>query len=89
MQLDLPLARNTDPSTSHDAARRADTFKARHEAVILQALRDYGAMIPSEIAAHCRLDSIAISRRGAGMQRKGLITCGPDVREGCRVWRAV
>ena len=87
-QLDLPLARRTDAATSHAAAKRAVVFKARHEAKIWQALKDYVILIPSEIAYHTGLDAVAVSRRGAGMVRKGLVSVGPDVREGCRVWRA-
>lgn len=88
-QLTLPLSRRTDPHTSKAAASRAESFRARHEAKIWQALKDYGPMIPCEIAAHTGMDSVAVSRRGAGMARKGLVTLGPDVREGCRVWRAI
>lgn len=88
-QLDLPLARRTDPQTSHDAAWNARAFKARQEAKIWQALKDWGPMIPREIGPHVNMDSVAVARRGAGMERKHLIVMGPEVREGCRVWRAI
>ena len=87
-QMEIPLARRSDPDTSRVAAKRAAEFRIRHEAKIWQALKDYGSMIPSEIAYHTGLDAVAVSRRGAGMVMKLLVTVGPDVREGCRVWRA-
>lgn len=89
MRTVMPLARRNDPDTSHEAATRAREFQARHEALIWQALKDYGPSIPPELEVYTGLESIAISRRGAGMERKGLVSMGPDKREGYRVWRAI
>ena len=89
MQLSIPLSRNTDPQTSHEAAEKAKSFKCRHIAGIYHALYVYGAMTPREIEPRTGLevDYIGIQRRGAEMERKGLITRGPDVRDGMKIWR--
>ena len=89
-QLEFPLSRSSDPHTSHDAAEKAGKFKCRHIAAIYNALCVYGAMTPREIEPRTGLqvDYIGIQRRGAELERKGLITRGPDVRDGQKVWRA-
>ena len=88
MQLSIPLSRNTDPQTSVDAAEKAKTFKARHIALIYEALNFYRhGLIPRHIAYYTGMDYTAIQRRGAEMERKGLITRGPDVRDGMKIWR--
>lgn len=89
MQLDLPLLRRADPDTSHDAAHRACEFKTRHEALILDALRAHGPMTAREIASVIRLDSVQISRRRRGMERKRLVSIWPNARNGCRIWRVI
>jgi DNA-binding MarR family transcriptional regulator len=86
MQLHTPLARNTDAQTSHDAAGKARTFKARHIAIIYDMLFVWGALTPREIANRGNLDYHAVQRRGAEMERKGLIARGPDKRDGQLVW---
>lgn len=87
-QLPLPLSRALDPATSHAAAHRAREFRARHEALILDALRVHGPMTAREIASVIRLDSVQISRRGREMQLRGLVSIGPHSRNGCRIWEA-
>lgn len=89
MQLELTLARRDDPQTSKRAAVKSSEFRARHIAVILDALRQHGPMTAIEIASVTRLDNVQISRRGKEMQQSGLVSVGPDIRDGCRVWRAL
>jgi transposase len=86
---DRLLARTGDPSTSVRSAARSSEFRARHAAIILQALRDHGPMTAHEIAAVTRLDNVQISRRGKQMVEDKLVTIGPDVRDGCRIWCAI
>ncbi len=90
MQLEIPLARQTDPSTSHAAAGKAAEFKARHIALIWDLLTSWKSFgwTPREIAAKLQMDYHAVQRRGAEMERKGLITRGNDVRDNQKVWRA-
>jgi DNA-binding MarR family transcriptional regulator len=86
-QLNLPLARVTDPQTSWDAASKSDTFRARHISLIWTCLKDHGAMIPREIAAKTGLEYHAVQRRGKQMERDGLIVRGPEIKNGQTVWR--
>lgn len=93
MQLETPLVRNTDPQTSRDAAGKARVFKARHIAIIWDALKTLdmikpGIATPRSIAEYTGIDYVAVQRRGAEMERKGLIVRGPDKRHGQLVWRA-
>ena len=89
MQLDLPLASRTDPVTSHAAADKAASFKARQISLIFCCLQDYGPATYRELAARLQMEPVAIARRGAEMRRNGLISMGPDMRDGCQIWRAV
>jgi len=91
-----PLARKTDPQTSHDAAKKAMKFVDTHISTIYQVLKDYKPirLTPSEIAERSWNASFyqtigyhAVQRRGAEMERKGLIIRGPGTRYGQRVWR--
>jgi predicted ArsR family transcriptional regulator len=82
------LARKRDPETSRAAAEATGSFRARHIALIAEALRTHGPMTAHEIAAVTRLDNVQVSRRGKEMTERGLVTIGPDQRSGCRVWRA-
>lgn len=83
------LARATDPETSHEAAARSDRFRARHIALIWDALRTRGPMTAKEIAIATRLDSVQVSRRGKEMVEALLIAVLSDRRDGCRIWKAI
>ena len=64
------LARRDDPDTSKEAAARVSEFKARHLALIADAL-SAGGKTKDEIAAVTRLDHIAVARRmKEGEERK-------------------
>ena len=58
-----PLARVTDPQTSHAAAERAQVFIGSHEARIRKALRGSFGMTAMEIAGVTHLTSVQVSRR--------------------------
>lgn len=88
-QLDLPLARASDPATSHEAADRAKRFQCRHVALIYCALQDHGPMNKDAISVKTKLDPVAVARRGKEMERAGLVIIGPDTLNGSRIWRAI
>ena len=80
------MARASDPSTSHEAAKRmnASGTTGEHEGIIIGTLSRLG--IPStnaEIAAACELDMVAVARRMAGLERAGQIERLP--KRVCRV----
>lgn len=88
-----PLSRKTDPHTSHDAAARADTFRAIHEAKIYRAIceAEDGATM-NEIASVTNLEPVQVGRRLSAMGYRGLITRVEiypgrfNSRNGCAVW---
>ena len=98
-QLSLPLARNSDPQTSHEAAERVPSFRAKHEAAIFGALHEAGDKggTYKEIASFCGLEPVQVNRRLAGMCDRGLIERNElgceyltpifEKRGGCCVWR--
>lgn len=88
LQLFSPRSRRTDPDTSKRAAKRSGEFRARHISKIFCCLQDNGPGTKDEIASRTGLDAVAVARRGKEMERAGLVVIGPEVRSGCRVWRA-
>lgn len=58
-----PLARNTDPATSHAAAMAAGAFAHDHKAMILAALVAHGPMGKDAIARATGLTGVAVARR--------------------------
>lgn len=86
--LDSPLARSTDPQTSHDAADRAHQFIASHDAKIYGVLCDHHptALTYRAIAAFAKLEPVAVGRRLTYLERRGLIRPTGEVHEGCRLW---
>jgi hypothetical protein len=65
-----PLARTTDPDTSHDAAIRAASFSAPHQRRILDALLiqkhfnpEWGGLTAHEMEKQTRLNYVQIDRR--------------------------
>lgn len=69
---DVPLARRSDPATSHAAAEASAEFRGEHQTKIIEALRWYGPMGKTGIAKTSGLDHIAVARRLPELQRKGL-----------------
>lgn len=68
-----PLARNTDPETSHDAAASAVSLASKHAAMILEALHKHGAMSPTGIARCLGLDRAQVFRRMSELEDRGFI----------------
>lgn len=93
LALHLPMARESDPSTSHAAAKAAKRFQASHAGRILEALRVH-PMTAKEISVHTGLSVEQTCRRAIELQRAGKITVltfgGQTLeREGFRVWAAI
>lgn len=79
--LEEPLVRSEDPATSKTAATSAGALRARHFAVILEALRSAPAgLTAEEIARATDLDPVQVNRRLAGMRRACLIIRTDQVR---------
>jgi predicted ArsR family transcriptional regulator len=76
-QLDLleavPLARRTDPETSHQAAASAKELAVRHHGLILDCLKRHGPASKDRIAALTSLTGTQVARRTVELQRSGLI----------------
>ena len=88
------LARHSDPSTSHEAAAKVDTFKASHDAAIYAALslpQAITGMTYREIAAYAKLEPVQVGRRLAYMghlvtRSRHAITGKYLERDGCALW---
>ena len=94
LTFDAPLARSSDPSTSHGAAHAAKELQARHQRIIVACLSEHGALGKDGIAARTLLTGVAVARRTTELDRAGLIrwtgqkvqsTAGRKERE----WEAV
>lgn len=68
-----PLARSSDPSTSHGAADLAKEMQARHHRIIRACLAQHGALGKDGIAARTLLTGVAVARRTTELDRAGLI----------------
>ena len=89
-------ARRSDPSSSHDAARRVNTrgYRARNKAIVLDLVKRYPDRTAVELAELTEdVDRIEISRRLPDLRKEKLIT-NPYSRK-CRIkdtnmqtWRA-
>lgn len=77
MEIDYVRARNTDPSTSHEAADRVDEFDNAHYQQILLALLNHGPLGKDGIAKkaniNSREDGNAVARRLPELQKLGLV----------------
>lgn len=65
------LARRSDPSTSHEAARRVREFGAGHAAIILECLKIHGALTPEQIGKRIGMDAYSIRKRLPELERAG------------------
>jgi hypothetical protein len=70
---DPPLARHSDPETSHSAAAQAKELQGQHQRLILACLEAHGALGKDGIAARTRLDGVQTCRRLTELARAGLI----------------
>lgn len=67
------LARTSDPSTSHEAARRVREFRKGHALLILECLRQHGDLTVDEMAKHTGLSSHQINKRTSELHDANLI----------------
>lgn len=78
------LARREDPDTSKEAAKAIDT--TRLERMVHEAIRSYGdrGCCAFQLLEHRFRDLpySSVTARFSALERKGLITCGPDKRKG-------
>lgn len=90
-----PMARNTDPATSHIAAAMACEFTGTHREIVLAALKKHGPMTVDQIAARTRLNSQQTNKRLPELQRLGqAVPVEGHLRPSSsgrpeRVWRAL
>jgi len=82
-----PVARRTDPQTSHDAAKRAERFAATHAGKIIAALKAHGPSTPEGLSLVTGLTVVQIDRRMHEIQAQGLAEPTGEVVNGFRVWR--
>jgi len=68
-----PLARRTDPVTSHEAAHRASFSASAHRVMAMEALLRYGAMTDFELADVTRLQQNSVGKRRKDCQDAGFI----------------
>jgi hypothetical protein len=90
----IPLARSSDPVTSHQAAEKAGGLQAKHQGSILDTLRSYGPLGKSSIAVYGWMSEVAVCRRLPELERKGLIEqTGRTVKSSAgraeREWRVI
>ena len=81
-----PLARNSDPSTSYEAARDASFKASAHRVKALQALFDFGPMTDFELADVTGLQQNSIGKRRKDCQDAGLVDVLTD-EDGLKVKR--
>lgn len=68
-----PLARNTDPETSHEAAKDASFRASRHRLLALQTLDRFGPLTDFELASRTGLQQNSIGKRRKECQDSGLV----------------
>lgn len=88
-----PLARSTDPATSHAAADAAADLRQRHQELIVDCLRKQGPAGKDGIARRCGITGVAVARRMTELARQGLAeptgrTVASDTGRQEREWRA-
>lgn len=81
----VPLARRTDPATSHAAANKAAHIAPSQRNIIAAALSTPGTV--KAISDRCGLSQYAVSKRLPELQRMGLIELTGREIDGCREWR--
>ena len=82
-----PLARNSDPSTSHAAGRAARAWSMTHRDQILGVL--WRPMIASEIAKFTGLTVVQIDRRMPELEQASEARLTGFERDGMREWEKV
>ena len=82
----VPLARRTDPATSHAAANKAASIAPSQRNIIAAALACEPGTVKA-ISDRCGLSQYAVSKRLPELQRMGLIELTGREIDGCREWR--
>ena len=89
-----PLARATDPETSHMAGARVVDFVGTHDAIILVVLRrrPFSGFNSEQIAAGCSLTQVQVARRMMKLAEAGLVlrteeTTKQRSRRAATVWK--
>jgi predicted Rossmann fold nucleotide-binding protein DprA/Smf involved in DNA uptake len=83
-----PLARRSDPLTSHRAASRARAFAPSHRNRVAAALRD-GPATAHELAERTGLLAHQVLKRLPELQALGLAEPTGAERGGAREWRVI
>jgi hypothetical protein len=94
LTFDTPLARNSDPGTSHAAADAAKDLQARHHRIILAALEQHGPAGKDRLAALTCLTGVQVCRRlseldGLGLAKPTGKTVKSTAGRAEREWEAV
>jgi len=91
---DQPIARNTDPSTSHEAAAKIAPVRATQQKAILEGVMQYPNHTSAELAQRLHMDRYVVARRLPEL-RSALLVKSCEARS-CAVtghramtWRAV
>lgn len=92
---DLPIARRSDPATSHEAAHRAKSTAETNRAYALRVLRNH----PEGLTDFRLAEITGISQTSIGVRRGELVKVGLVVDSGrcgfspsgsrCIIWKAV
>lgn len=69
----MPMARRTDPATSHMAAKQAKELAAKHARMILATLEAHGPLGVDGIAARCNITGHACGKRMSELERAGRV----------------
>jgi len=69
----MPMARRSDPETSHAAAKSMRQVAAAQHALILSTLKAYGPLGKDGIAHKLNLDGVAVARRMPELLAVGLV----------------
>lgn len=87
-----PLARATDPATSHAAAASAAGLARDHHAKILEAIQIFGPATIYQVAYMTNLTHVQVARRMPELQAAGDVRVKTDETRAaptgrqCRVW---
>ena len=83
-----PIARNSDPSTSHAGARAIEPKRGTHASQILATIRAYPrGLTAAEVESYTAIKSAW--KRVSDIKNAGLIRANGEVRGGQQVWVAV
>jgi DNA-binding MarR family transcriptional regulator len=78
-ELNMLIARNTDPITSHIAAQQITLSGARgrQQRIALRAVIEHPGLTSRELAALCSLDRYQMARRLPELEEADLVAKGP------------